>query len=348
MLWIEYNGSGVPKDVAQKAVADIAILVAGLPVAAVDWRHKGFGVIAAVEDYDSCSLQSLHVNSQELAPKSTNTDEANLSILQTAEGRTSDQTDNTPSEFIAYLKLETPQIKQSLKIAFETTVTHSSGRELETEITLNPVTIEAFPVQAPGQPARNQSPSTSAKHSRFTTDQVTISVGLDGGNNKLREFSPREHHFRVNASNGLPMDPPQYIDLCPRYEGSSEGSQSWKYKVKRGHLHKRLECSKDSPPCHSATFSYVDNNAPCELYMGVRSDFKLAKPRSLTLTDMIQSGSLQPNLRHISLELKAVMVNCGIGKTFEYPNQCKSGGRIDVEMKFERAIGNGVPQTNCT
>lgn len=72
----------------------------------------------------------------------------------------------------------------------------------------------------------------------------------------------------------------------------------------------------------------------------------MAKPRFVSLSETLQTGTLYPNIKHISVDLKVGFKRTMLDSTFNFPAEDKVGGRIVVDMNFERAIGCGIPRTS--
>ena len=206
--------------------------------------------------------------------------------------------------------------------------------------------------------------SASKRHPRFITDQTAISVGVDSGESiRIRNPTPLESEFHVDSVDRFsPTSRGQVkyiqqgtgvtasLDVWPKFEGSVAGSKSWRYKMLRGERHNTLECSSRSHPLHSATILY-DNSKdleclPQEFYTHVSTQFRLVKPKFVPLSETLLTKTLYPSIRHISVDLKATFKRTMLNSTFDFPAQNKAGGRIVVDLNFERTIGRGIPLTS--
>jgi hypothetical protein len=255
---------------------------------------------------------------------------------------------------------------------FQPSITHAvEASNLVNQISLDPLFIQTTrtarktpKIDAKGKGKTPEHPLSST-HPHYVTDQTTLTFGLEGGSHpiKLRdtESTPMKNDFNSTTEQGLPprgsvsfrplgtTGYDRQVDLWPNFEGSREASKCWKYKVLQDGKYV-LQCSRQSPPVHNATFLYNHSqnpdHLPHELYTQVTTEFRLARTKLFTLSEMLRSGFLRPGTRHIRVDLKASFKRTESDMTLEYPSVHKIGAGIEVEINFDEAVGGGIPRTS--
>jgi hypothetical protein len=356
MLWIEYNSSEITKEVVDHVVTEISKLTSSVPVAAVDWKPDGFGIIASDSHCDSWSSHSEPVGAPSQSDSRPSQPRENK-VYTKQNGKSDESREEgfenlSGSEFSACLKVKSQQFVQSLEIAFKPT--HRVSDHRESCISLDPVIVEASALNKIQDPSKRgaRRPVPPQSQRRFITDQIAISVGAEGGDNiRIRNATPRKSEFHLNSPK--PGDPVKVnyiphktgqsaaLDFMPRFEDSVPGRSCWRYKVLQGEKHSTFECSSESPPLHSAAVLYDRDCLPQHIFTQVSTDFRLSKPTCASLSETLQT----PNIRHISVDMKMRIKSTMLDSKIESPKTAGERIVVRVDVDFEKTVGCGIPGT---
>jgi hypothetical protein len=260
MLWIEYNGSQIGREVVKEVLVRTAKLIGVVPVAAKDWNDQ-IGLMAVettrgdTEEFFT-ELEPLNqddINTDPQSSKATGEQHQSQKFVkdvliessfetgspgngldfQTGESTKPEDVPEFGSfsddpEFMVKLRFASPHTEQPVTITFQPTITTYivSPQKIKNQVSLNFLVIEAstakpkVDVKGKGK-AYEQDPLVS-DHAHYVTDQTAITFRLEGGKLRDVESTPMKNDFTGSSENGLP---PRGLVFFRPHEITGEGRQ---------------------------------------------------------------------------------------------------------------------------
>ena len=306
-------------------------------------------------------------------------DENGESPMIAQPGPSVEPTPNIPAIFIGRVNIKTRDgYQQVLEVAFEPVISAQIANKprIENTICMESVNVTATRMSNDKSATSQTNAEQDGLPPYFVTDTTTITVGVSGGSYfGPRKYSPKQSDFLERQifsqrSQGevsleistVPKGSVKYIKgggtssemkpisigLLPRDFGSGRaGCKRWQYKVLESYK-TNMECSRDCPPIHQASFMYDCTpavNFPDYLHAQVKTEFKLAKRTRFTVPELRRTF-LRSCIRHISVRLEA-RIKRGEGEDyFQLPAPNKKGAILEVTVEFDDVeIGRGIPRT---
>jgi hypothetical protein len=134
------------------------------------------------------------------------------------------------------------------------------------------------------------------------------------------------------------------VGLEPQFGASSNGCQSWRYKVKSSYQ-TGLEFSAIRPPVHSAKFWYdgrSNHNFPKYLVAQVQTDFTKNKGFRYMIAQLgFRNTVMRAYIRHISISLEARLKRMDPEDYFRIPGPGREGAMLKATVVFDDVEAGG-------
>lgn len=286
-------------------------------------------------------------------------------------GHTSKASREVPATFIGRLHIGTPAgYRQQLQVGFEPSVIADVEPlcRVENTISMNTINVRANKMTAPANSRKAKDKGDLDPY--FVNEATTITVGAscdhDGVEGPIDE-SPNVDDFVTsrtaskqttkggNLQIGYPLAGQgaasysrttgisetlvgRSIGLEPQFGASSNGCQTWKYKIKDSYR-TALQFSSTRPPVHSAKFYYdgrSNDNFPKHLIARIEADFtKNVGFRHLIAKFGLKNTLTRVYIRHISLDLEARIKRMKPEDYFRIPGPFREGATLEATVSFK-------------